>query len=248
MDNNIMMFEGKQVEVFEFEGDVLFNPKDVAKCLDIKDVNSSIRNFSDKQVRKITNSDLHNMHIRKLNNAGEKFLTEAGVYKLVFKSHKPEAEKFQDWVTDEVLPIIRQTGGFVSEGREEEFVEKYFPSFSDEVKLGMVQDLLKQNKILKINSDKYKAFMDEDGTFGWRDLVKHLNGLGLNLKETDVRQFLKDQKIICKQGKKYVPSQDGVRDGYGIMKDNIVNGINIPKGRYTVKLRDYLLDVFKKVI
>lgn len=47
-----------------------------------------------------------------MNNAGEKFLTESGVYKLVFKSRKPEAEKFSDWVTDEVLPQIRKTGSY----------------------------------------------------------------------------------------------------------------------------------------
>ncbi|HBF2991242.1 TPA: hypothetical protein KOV54_003729, partial [Clostridioides difficile] len=51
-------------------------------------------------------------HIRKLHNTGENFLTESGVYKLIFKSKKEEAEKFQDWVTDEVLPAIRQTGQY----------------------------------------------------------------------------------------------------------------------------------------
>ncbi|HEK8846749.1 TPA: hypothetical protein STX52_004032, partial [Clostridioides difficile] len=82
-----------EVEVFEFEGKILFNPKHVAECLEISDVNSSIRKFNDNQVVKLTNSDMHNMHIRKLNNAGEKFLTESGVYKLIFKSKKKEAEK-----------------------------------------------------------------------------------------------------------------------------------------------------------
>ncbi|MEG2247037.1 MAG: BRO family protein [Romboutsia sp.] len=50
---------------------------------------------------------MHSIHIRKLNNAGENFLTESGVYKFIFKSRKEEAEKFQDWVTEEVLPAIR---------------------------------------------------------------------------------------------------------------------------------------------
>ena len=60
--NDLMIFEGNEVEVFEFKGEVLFNPKHVAKCLDISDVNSSIRNFNDKQVVKLTNSDVHDMH------------------------------------------------------------------------------------------------------------------------------------------------------------------------------------------
>nr|WP_330380061.1 BRO family protein [Clostridioides difficile] len=49
-----------------------------------------------------------------LNNAGENFLTESGVYKLIFKSRKEEAERFQDWISDEVLPSIRQTGAYIT--------------------------------------------------------------------------------------------------------------------------------------
>ena len=70
--------------------------------------------MNNKQVLKIKNSDMHNLHIRKLNNAGENFLTESGVYKLVFKSHKPNAEAFTNWIVDEVLPTIRKTGGYVN--------------------------------------------------------------------------------------------------------------------------------------
>ena len=65
--------------------------------------------MNDKQVVKVKNSDVTNIHIRKLNNAGENFLTESGVYKLVFKSRKPNAEKFTDWIADEVLPSIKTT-------------------------------------------------------------------------------------------------------------------------------------------
>lgn len=113
--NDLMIFEGKQVEIFKLNGKVLFNSKDVAEILEISDINSSIRNFNSNQVIKVKNSDLHNMHIRKLNNAGEKFLTESGVYKLVFKSRKPDAEKFTDWIADEVLPQIRETGSYSKE-------------------------------------------------------------------------------------------------------------------------------------
>lgn len=79
--SSLMIFDNKPVEVFELKGKVLFNPKHVAECLDIADVNSSIRSFNEKQVLKLKNSDVQNMHIRKLNNAGENFITESGVYK-----------------------------------------------------------------------------------------------------------------------------------------------------------------------
>ncbi|CAB4003412.1 Hypothetical predicted protein [Paramuricea clavata] len=44
------------------------------------------------------------------------FLTESGVYNLIFKSNLPSAIKFQDWVTEEVLPSIRKTGQYVLSG------------------------------------------------------------------------------------------------------------------------------------
>ena len=109
-------FENKEVEVFEFEGKVLFNPYHVGECLNLTDsaVRKSIANMNNKQVVKLKNLDVKDVPIRKLNNAGENFLTESGVYKLIFKSDKKEAEKFQDWVTDEVLPEIRKTGGYIT--------------------------------------------------------------------------------------------------------------------------------------
>lgn len=122
--NDLMIFEGHEVEVFEFNGQVLFNPYHVGECLEIspEGVRKAITRMNDKQVVKLTNSavskadsrisDVTKSNIRKLNNAGENFLTESGVYKLVFKSHKPNAEKFTDWIADEVLPTLRKTGSY----------------------------------------------------------------------------------------------------------------------------------------
>ncbi|GGA51814.1 BRO-N domain-containing protein [Pelagibacterium lentulum] len=47
-------------------------------------------------------------------------VSESGLYKLIMRSDKPEARKFQDWVTREVLPAIRKTGGYLlnEEARE----------------------------------------------------------------------------------------------------------------------------------
>lgn len=110
----IKIFEGHNVEVVEVNGNILFNPYNVGECLGLTDsaVRMSMSKMNSKQVIKLTNSDVNNLDIRKLNNAGENFLTESGVYKLVFKSHKENAERFQDWVTDDILPSIRRTGNY----------------------------------------------------------------------------------------------------------------------------------------
>lgn len=111
-----MIFENKEVEVFEFEGQVLFNPKDIAQCLDLSDsaLRTAMTQLNSKQVRLLKNSHVQNLDFRKLNNRGENFLTEAGIYKFLFRSRRKEAEKFQEWVTDEVLPQIRKTGGYIT--------------------------------------------------------------------------------------------------------------------------------------
>lgn len=115
--NNLMVYENKQVEVIEWNGQALFNPYHCGECLELNE--SSVRNhlskMNSKQAVLLKNSDVLNVDIRKLNNAGEKFLTESGVYKLIFKSKKKEAEKFQDWVTDEVLPQIRKHGMYAKD-------------------------------------------------------------------------------------------------------------------------------------
>lgn len=112
--SDLMIFEGNEVEVFEFDGEVLFNPKHVAKCLELSE--SGLRNhlakMNNNQAKILKNLDVLNKDFRKLNNAGEKFLTESGVYKLIFKSNKENAEEFQDWIADEVLPSIRKTGSY----------------------------------------------------------------------------------------------------------------------------------------
>lgn len=114
--NELMIFEGNNVEVFNWEDKVLFNPRDVGKCLELTDsaIRMAISKMNKNQVIKLTNSDVKDIDFRKLNNRGENFLTESGVYKLAFKSNKKEAEHFTDWIADEVLPQIRNTGNYIS--------------------------------------------------------------------------------------------------------------------------------------
>nr|WP_302417043.1 ORF6C domain-containing protein [uncultured Romboutsia sp.]UVX54099.1 MAG: hypothetical protein [Bacteriophage sp.] len=120
--NKLMIFENKRVEVLELNGQILFNPYHCGECLGLAEssVRDALRKMNNKQVIKLRNLDVDNTDIRKLNNAGENFLTESGVYKLIFKSRKEEAERFQDWVTDEVLPSIRQTGVYEVKGLSKE--------------------------------------------------------------------------------------------------------------------------------
>lgn len=134
--NELMIFEGHEVEVLELAGQVLFNPYHVGECLELGNeaVRKAMTRMNDKQVIKLKNSDVTNSNIRKLNNAGENFLTESGVYKLVFKSRMPNAEAFTDWVTDEVLPTLRKTGSYVMPKKDKSQYE-HLASVNNAVKI-----------------------------------------------------------------------------------------------------------------
>ena len=156
MENSLMVFkfENNNVEVIEINNKSFFNVRNVGACLDMKQqtVNEHIQNMSEQQVKKLTNSDTALTSIRKLNNAGENFLTEKGVYKLILKSRKPSAEKFQDWICDEVLPSIRKHGMYATPQTTEEILA------NPDVLITALQNLKKERKA-KEEAIRTKAFI-----------------------------------------------------------------------------------------
>ena len=58
------------------------------------------------------NDSLPRNNFLKINSNGMKFINESGLYTLIARSNKPEARRFQRWVTSEVLPSIRKTGSY----------------------------------------------------------------------------------------------------------------------------------------
>lgn len=107
-------FEDHTVETIFYNGKILFNPYDVGICLGmfettVRDHLSVMDEFEKILLR---NSDVESTDIRKLANRGETFLREPGVYQLIFKSKKPEAQRFVKWVSHDLLPQLRKTGSY----------------------------------------------------------------------------------------------------------------------------------------
>ena len=152
IDSNHCLFEGYIVEMVELDGEILFNANDVAELLGIKNIRENIRKMNDNQVVKLTNSDVKDIDIRKLNNAGENFLTESGLYKLAFRSNKESAERFTDWVAEEVLPSIRKHGAYMTPNALQEAINN--PDFT----IGLLEALKKeQNEKLEEQNKRIEA-------------------------------------------------------------------------------------------
>ena len=86
------------------DGKVMFCGKDVAAALGYKETAKAIREHC-KGVSEIDTPTAGGKQ-------SMKFIPESDVYRLAFGSKLPTAEKFTDWVTEEVLPAIRRTGSY----------------------------------------------------------------------------------------------------------------------------------------
>ena len=67
------------------------------------------------------------------------FINEPNLYRLIFRSNKPEAQKFANWVYEEVLPQIRQTGEFKAKQQQDLFLPSNKPAKLDFDKISLAQ-------------------------------------------------------------------------------------------------------------
>lgn len=145
--NEIKIFnnpEFGQVRTTVVSGEPFFCLADVCRVLEISHI-TDVKNRLKKD-GVVTNEVIDSMG-RKQNAT---FINESNLYKTIFQSRKPEAEKFSDWVTSEVLPTIRKTGGYVN--NDELFIATYLPYADDSTKLIFAQTLKtvrEQNETIK---------------------------------------------------------------------------------------------------
>ena len=91
------------------KGETFFVGKDVAQALGYSNTRKALLDHVDKEDRE------DGVTIRDAIGRDQKatFINESGLYALVLSSKLPQAREFKRWVTAEVLPQIRQTGGYI---------------------------------------------------------------------------------------------------------------------------------------
>lgn len=104
-----------------------FIGKDVAEILGYSNTNKAIQMHVDKEdkfLRSERGTELGKLFstVKKMQEEMGRqdnwFINESGVYSLIFGSKLPNAKKFKRWVTSEVLPAIRKTGGYIPHDKE----------------------------------------------------------------------------------------------------------------------------------
>lgn len=102
----IFNFENNQVRTVLINDEPYFVGKDVAGILGYQNPSKALADHVDEDDK------LNNETLSSLGQRGGWLINESGLYTLVLSSKLPGAKKFKRWVTKEVLPTIRKTGGY----------------------------------------------------------------------------------------------------------------------------------------
>jgi len=108
MNNQLIPFSynSKQVRTVIKDDEPWFVAVDVCDILDISNANMAVARLDDDEVSQTEVTD----SIGRTQNTN--IINEMGLYNLILRSDKPQAKPFRKWVTGEVLPSIRKTGGY----------------------------------------------------------------------------------------------------------------------------------------
>jgi len=235
--NELKIFKNSefgQVRVLEKDGQILFAAKDICEALNLTNTTVALQRLDPDEVAKLNLGGL----------SGEtNFVNEYGLYNLVLASRKPEAKKFKRWVTHEVLPSIRKTGGYVA--NDDLFIQTYLPYADSTTKEMFKQTLFvirKQNEQIQIMQPKAEYFdelVDRNLLTNFRDTAKELK-----IPQKTFVEFLLDKKYIYRDQKgKLMPYADK-NSGLFEVKEYAsrysahagVQTLITPKGRETFRL------------
>ena len=199
-----------------------FAAKDICDILGVINTTMSLKNLEYDEVTKLNLGGLE----------GEtNFVSESGFYTLVLRSRKEIAKPFRLWVTREVLPQIRQTGGYIP-------IDE-----NDSEKEIMAKALLIANKTISELQQFYDDLMNTEGLMQINTVAKEL-GIG----EYTLFAYLRGKKVFFyDKDKVNVPYERFRKEGKFVVKETPCHDGNIRAVTYaTKKGLEYIRKILRK--
>lgn len=195
MDTRVIIkqWESNDVRIVVSEnGEPLWVAKDVCDVLGLSDTNMALKSLENDE--KLTQALLGSGQSRKM-----WLITEPGLYSLILRSKKPEAKAFKRWITHEVLPTLRKTGGYECPKNYAEalrelagFAERNAELEQDNAYLEAAVDTL--NPIAQL----YKDLADTEGLHDWQAAAKILSNRGHSIGRNRLIKVCRDEGILLK--------------------------------------------------
>ena len=237
--NNIFTFPetGQTVRVFIKDGEPWLAGKDVCNILGLVNNRKAMYGLEDDE-KGVTQSNtlggVQNITI----------ISEAGFYRLILRSNKPIAKPFQRWVTHDVLPTIRKTGGYIHATPDEspEMIMAKALRVADET----IKRQRAQLEAVKPTIAKYNTFLNTEGTLSLTEVAKHFDmtakQLGKMLRSNDIHWLYRNMRNTN------IPTKEAIDEGYAIVvsRRHRDTGLLMSQARITTKGMDELHYLLKQ--
>ena len=241
--NDVKIFSNNEFGEIRTEivnGEPMFCLADVCKALEISNVSQLKTRLSNPGVittevgvqTGVKSDGTPAMQKVKMN-----FINESNLYKTIFQSRKESAERFSDWVTEEVLPSIRKHGIYATDNVIDQILNN--PDFGIEL-----LTKLKEERAARVEAERKNAILTHvNKTYTMTEIAKELN-----LKSaTELNKILADRKIQYKVNGTWVLYSDYSNLGYEDIKQEVLgNGHVIYHRKITQMGRSFILDLLKE--
>lgn len=237
--NELQIFENPQfgeIRAVEKDSEPWFVAADVCKVLEHSNTAMALERLDDDEKYKFSLG---------LSGGDTWCVNEPGLYSLVLGSRKPEAKAFKRWITHEVIPSIRKTGGYIADQEAmspEELMAKALmvaqKTLADrEVRISA---LTVENQIMKPKAEYFDELVDRNLLTSFRETAKQLE-IG---PKTFVAELLKRKYIYRDKKGKLMPYQHHMDSGLFEVKEcynektqwSGTQTFVTPKGRETFRL------------
>lgn len=203
------------LRVTDRDGDLWFVAKDVCDALGIA------TNHLREEGRGLDYDEVSTLPNWEGKGASPLIVSEAGLYSLVMRSRKPEAKEFRRWVTHEVIPSIRRTGGYMVARKEET------PEQTMARALLIAKEALDRRDARIAELEPKALFADavaaSDGTCLVGELAKMLRQNGVQVGQNRLFKRLRDDGFLGKSGQNYnVPTQYAIERGLFRVKETSI--------------------------
>lgn len=225
MNNEIQQFDFRGASLrtlTDEEGEPWFVLKDCMSILDLGNPTETVKMFDDDEFS--TTEVIDSIGRRQQ----AYIISEPGLYRLVMRSRKPEAKEFQRWVTHEVLPAIRKTGGYIptTDADDDMTILAKAVMIGQRTMEAQKQKIAEQQTRI-VELEPKARFADavaaSDGTCLVGELAKMLRQNGMDIGQNRLFRLLQADGYLGKSGSnRNVPTQRAMELGLFRIKETTV--------------------------
>lgn len=168
------------VRVVSLGDEPWFVAKDVCDVLGLSNTTEALKGLDEDEKHQLTANIIN----PEVGGRGTYVINESGLYSLVLRSRKPQAKAFKKWITAEVLPTIRKTGGaYIKPGSQAEFdltnPDTALEKLAEVIQIAQAARAKVTELETKVESDApyveaSKEFFDMEGLYSLRDAARKL--------------------------------------------------------------------------